>query len=176
MIIFDIEGVLIDNSERFKTALARIDRSAKKPEELDARSRTVFWKIFLNPDLSRKLDRINKAGVEYLIEKLRQGKNIILLSGAPKEIVLIHLEKIRQYLHQRGIKENFSRVIWRGRNDKRKAEEFKLDMIRKLRLFFNEEIEEIHDDNPFVIETLKKFARKAFLWEKCRISKVFEHK
>ena len=174
LIVFDLEGVLIDNRERLLRAIKSINPHANSPGELDPRDKKLFWKAYFDPKLADELDKINEEGIRVLIEKIESKKKIIILSGSPKEIVLLHVKKIREYLKEKGYKVDFEDVIWRPRGDRRKAEEFKFSIIKNILAFKGEIIEEVHDDNPNVIDALKKLSKKAFLWENCKIKEVIE--
>ena len=174
IIIFDLEGVLIDNRERLQYAANYVGVDPNDLERLDFKKKHLFWRVFLDASLARKLDRVNPLGISILIDRYKQGKKIIILSGAPKEIVLIHLNKIRQHLKEANQEVKIYETIWRPKGDKTKAPEFKTKIIKNRLLLTEEEIEEIHDDSIEVIEAFRGIARKRFLWKNGEIYKVFE--
>jgi len=174
VVVFDLEGVLIDNKERLKQALGKIGAEDRELDALDKRKKRLFWRYYFNPELADKLDAVNQKGVEILLDRYNRGKKIIILSGSPKEIVMIHIQKIKAYLQKLGRNVVFNKIIWRPKEDRRKANEFKLSMIKNILAFMNEDVEEVHDDNLDVIIAFKGVAKKRFLWKDGKIEKIYE--
>ncbi len=163
-IVFDLEGVLVDNSNRYYIALKKANPSAKSDSELKPHEKRVFWKIFFDSNLAIKLDKVDSKALELFDSYVRNGKKVIILSGTRKEIVKVLLDKIKEVANKKGYKFTPYIVIWRTKGDYRKAPEFKLSKIRELEKLIGEPVEIVYDDKIEVIEKLKKEGIKAILW------------
>ena len=172
-VIFDLEGVLIDNRERIKYALSKINNNITSPEDLSHTEKTLFWRIYFDAKLAEKMDKVFMTGISELLKRSKKGFRIFIVSGSPKEIVLIHMRKIRKALQQFSSDISIDDIIWRPSGDRRKAEEFKKSVVRNIILFRGLTVEEVHDDNPAVIESFKSIARKRYLWKDGEIIAVF---
>lgn len=164
MIIFDLEGVLIDNKDRYIFAVKKADPNASSDKDLSREKRRVFWQTFFDVNLVEKMDRVNMTGLRILKRLVEKGKKIVILSGTKKEIVKILLNKIMSEAEKMGFKFKPLAVVWRPKNDYRKSRIFKKEKALELVKMFNEEIEEIHDDDEEVINEFKKMGIKTVLW------------
>jgi len=165
VIIFDLEGVLIDNSKRYKYAIKKADPKARDIDELSPRARKIFWNNFFNPDLARKLDKVNLKALKIFNDYVNKGKKVIILSGTRKEIVETLIQKLKEEAKKHNYQFKPFLVIWRNKKDLRKAPEFKLSKIREIESLIGEEIEIVYDDNSETIEKLRKNNINAVLWE-----------
>jgi len=158
IVIFDLEGVLIDNSKRLRYALQKV--GAKDIESLAYPLRGRFWKIFLDKDLASRMDTVNMVGLKLLVEKARKHK-IAIISGSPCEIVRDHMEKIYVKLSEMNAEIEISYVFCR-KGTREKAPDFKERIIR--RLILEDKVVEIHDDDERVLSRAKKYGIKCILW------------
>ena len=158
IVIFDLEGVLIDNSRRLRYALDRV--GAKDVRSLSYPKRGKFWKIFLDRNLAHKLDTVNMVGLEMLVDRAKKHR-IAIVSGSPCQIVKDHMEKINMMLGKMGEKVEIGYIFCR-KGTREKAPEFKERIIK--RLLLEDEVVEIHDDDERVLERAKKYGIKCILW------------
>ncbi len=159
VVIFDLEGVLIDNTKRLRYALSKV--GAKDISELSYPRKSFFWKVFLNRDLAYRLDEVNNTGLKVLAEKSRDYQ-IVIISGSPCDIVRDHIEKIKKRAKELGLEIRIDKIFCR-KGTKEKAPDFKERIIRGIMLWG--EIIEVHDDDERVIERVKKYGIKGVLWE-----------
>jgi len=161
-VVFDLEGVLIDNSRRLRYALGIV--GARSVEELSYPRKSRFWKIFLDENLARRMDTVNIRGLMILADRSLAYK-IVVVSGAPERIVKEHLKKIKEEAERRGISIRIDRVFFRRRT-REKAPDFK-ERILKL-LMTKDEIVEVHDDDERVLQRVKKYGIRCILWKNLR--------
>ncbi|MEX0569195.1 MAG: hypothetical protein Q6363_008570 [Candidatus Njordarchaeota archaeon] len=151
--------MLIDNSERLRYALGKVD--ARSVDELKYPKKAKFWKIFLDPDLAQRMDKVNIVGLKILAEKSRRYR-IVIISGTRKEIVMGHIEKITNESKKLNLDFRIDKIYYRGRS-REKAPDFKERILRSLLL--EDKIVEFHDDNEQVLERIKKYGIKCYLWK-----------
>jgi len=85
--VFDIDGVLFDVSRRLSIA------------QQEARGdKRLFWEVFLREDLL-ELDTPRRAGIEALVNCIKRGLKILILTGRPEHL----LEKTLEQLSSAGI-------------------------------------------------------------------------
>lgn len=163
-IVFDLEGVLINNFKRLNFALKEIGVS--NIEKIPKSKKMEFWKIFMDLGLAEKLDEINPKGIEVLIKKIKENYKIAIISGTSKRIVNYHLGKIKEHLKILKIEFNPVFISWRPKNDKRPASALKYEKIQFLEKVFRIKVVEVHDDDPKVIDALRKLADvRLVLWQ-----------
>jgi len=161
-VIFDLEGVLIDNRSRLKYALLKV--GAQSIGELSYPKKGVFWRIFLDRDLASQLDKVNRLGIRVLAE--RMDKSIIIVSGSPCTIVRDHIEKIKACSKELGIPIRIDEVYCRKKTRK-KAPDMKEEVVKSI-LARGVEVVEAHDDDERVLARLKKYGIKCILWRDLR--------
>jgi len=136
-IVFDLDGTLIDSSERFRRC------------ELESRgNRYRFWECFQSPKYM-DFDRPRYGIVKLLLDYRARGYRIIIVTGRCRETQeLKTLEQLREW----GIE--FDEIYFRSRNDYRKDYVFKSEIIREIgsRCI----IEAIYDDSIDVVNTLNR--------------------
>ena len=143
IIIFDIDGVLVDNNERLKASIEDIGLSPKDvidKGELNFPSREdrrKFWSVFLSSKYLH-LDKPRSVGIELLNERFNNGYFIIILSGRPERMKDDTINQLRDF----GV--NYDMLVMRKEGDFRKDYEFKRGFIKSL----GGRISEIHDDSP----------------------------
>ncbi len=163
-IVFDLEGVLINNFKRLNFALKEIGVS--NIEKIPKSRKMEFWKIFMDLGSAERLDEINPKGIEVLIKKIKENYKIAIISGTSKRIVSHHLGKIKEHLKILKIEFNPVFVSWRSKNDKRPASALKYEKIQFLEKVFGIKVVEVHDDDPKVIDALRKLADiRLVLWQ-----------
>ncbi len=135
--VFDIDGVLLDVSERYSYAL-----------RVDPRRGEIFWKIFFAEELLA-LDKPLGIGIENLYRCIKRNYDVIILSGRPERL----REATIKQLGDIGLLEGkeYKKLILRRDSDMRKSYIFKIEVIRNLTR--NYIIREIHDDD---IEFLRR--------------------
>lgn len=158
IVIFDLEGVLIDNTRRLNYALTKL--GVRGIQEIPPHKRRIFWNIFLNKNLSERFDRINPVGLRYLADRSKKYF-IAIVSGAPKQIVLGHIKKIREVAKKENLEIRMDRIYYREKS-RVKAADFKRRIF--LELAYEGRIVEVHDDDPNVLEVAKKLGVKCYLW------------
>jgi len=165
IVVFDLEGVLIDNNLRLKKALRSVDPKAKEIKDLDREKRTKFWTIFMNHKLANQLDEVNELALEIWKDRMKKGHKLVILSGTKKEVVMSLINKLKMASKKMGFEFKPTMVIWRPRRDKRKSFVFKKQKIVEIERLLNDQIVEIHDDDPDTVNELKKYGYNAILWE-----------
>ncbi|NPA23815.1 MAG: hypothetical protein GXO23_05940 [Crenarchaeota archaeon] len=124
--IVDVDGTLIDSSERFRNA---------------TRSGRIDWSRALDPELVEALDKpMPDAIVRKIVEKCREMCDIVIvLTGRPRR-----LEKItRKQLREIGFR--YDMLVMRSDNDFTDEVGFKLRKLRELSKHYD--IVAIFDDN-----------------------------
>lgn len=161
-VVFDLEGVLIDNLKRLKYALNRV--SARSVDELRYPKKAKFWEIFLDPELAYRMDRVNILALKILAEKCKKYR-IAVISGTKKEIVMGHIEKILSESKRLNLTVRIDKIFYREKT-REKAPDFKERILRSLLL--EDKVSEFHDDNEEVLERVKKYNIKCYLWKNLR--------
>ncbi len=163
IVVFDLEGVLIDNSERLNYALRAVN--AKSMEELHGYKRGKFWKIFMSLNLAKRMDKVNDYGLRLLSEK-SQKYRIAIVSGTIRRIGLYQLELIKRRAKELNLYIKIDSVFLRPERTRIKAVAFKESILRLLML--EDTVVEIHDDDEDVIEMAKKYKIRGILWRNLR--------
>ncbi len=134
-VAFDVDGVLVDISERFNVA-----------EKL-SRYSGDFWNKFFNVDLIR-LDRPREV-VRELIKYKTEKYGLIIISGRPQKLYHSTLNQLTSFYNVRPAK-----IYMRSTYDYRPASIVKLELIEKA---LNEgfQIIEYHDDEEEVLNVIK---------------------
>jgi len=153
VIIFDLDGVLIDNTERYKLALAEVDPNTKIHEELRGGKISVFWRVFLS---SKYIDR--DKPVDRAVEMLRERREkypVVILSGRTSNVLNETVDQLNRFSI------DFDVLIMRREGTYIKDADFKKSVVEELGL----QVAEVHDDSPYVIEALLPYAsRGTFYW------------
>jgi len=136
-VIFDLDGVLVDSSERFKRC-----------ESESGGDRRRFWDCFLS-EKYMDLDRPRPEYVELAKRYAAQGFAVIIVTGRVEEK---QRSKTIQQLTQWGV--TFSEIYFRQKNDYRKDHELKTEIIRRLSSRYR--IVAVYEDSQAVAEALKK--------------------
>ncbi len=149
IVVFDIDGVIIDISKR-------LEEARRMQDYYDIFPREVFYtKKWLELDSPRRL------GIQ-LLKALSKKYKIVLVTGRPSSLRKATIDQLKQYgiLHRR----DYEEILMRPENDRRPSWQVKADLLRKIR----EEdpticIVEIHDDNINDLTAMGRIARGARL-------------
>lgn len=139
--VFDIDGVLLDVSERLKIALQSSD----------------FWSVFFSKDLLY-LDKPRTKGIEILKERARRGL-IVIITGRSEYLRKITIQQLKEL----EIYNLVWRMYMRKRGDFRKAKIVKAEAIKQL-IVEGYEIVEVHDDEIEVLNYIGKICPYAGLY------------
>jgi len=133
VVVFDIDGVLIDCSERLL-----------KCEEEAGNNKRIFWSRFLSPRYMH-LDKPIDFGFEVLRGRIAKGYNIVIITGRTDNMASETVEQLKS-MGIEGIP-----IVFRKTGNFAKDYIFKASAAKSLGL----EVLEVHDDS---IEVLKSFA------------------
>jgi len=152
--MFDIDGVLVDVSEKVKIVLRKLGFSENmNSKSLDVVSRQRFWKLFLSEDYL-KYDKPRLTGVKLLKDRLNKGR-VVVITGRPENLKRKTLEELLKW----GVPVHEVAFIFRRRGDRRRDVDFKLSIIAKLR-----NVVEVHDDAEDVLKIIKTVVPNAKLY------------
>jgi len=132
-IVFDIDGVLIDCSERLKRC-----------EEEAGGNKRLFWNCFLSPRYMH-LDKPIDFGFEVLRDRIAKGLNIVIVTGRTDNMTQKTVEQLKS-IGVEGIP-----IVFRKTGNFAKDYVFKTSAAKSLGL----EVLEVHDDS---IDVLKSFS------------------
>ena len=131
---FDVDGVIVDPSERFRIA-----------KEL-SKNRKEFWEVFFSEELCKR-DKPRLAGIRAVKERAVKGC-IIIITGRPYRLFDITLEQVVEFT---GVKP--ARIYMRRTGDVRPSTSVKLELLeRAIREGFN--VIEFHDDEEEVLRKI----------------------
>jgi len=150
-VVFDIDGVLVDSSERFKKAMEEM--GVKDPRELAGEKRRRFWEVFLSEKYLH-LDTPNEEYIEKLKEYKAQGYRVVILTGRPERLRGATEEQLRAF----GIE--YDEIVFRPEGDYSKDHEFKARELAKLMQRYA--IEAVYDDSEAVVEAASRLGIGAF--------------
>jgi len=152
--VFDVDGVLVDASDRLTVALRRIGvRGVATLKELPSRLRSKFWRLFLSEELL-VLDKPRAIGVELLKDRVRKGM-VMILTGRPERLRKATLRELEEF----GVPINRVRLAMRPNRDKRGGVFFKIDILKTLPA-----VAEVHDDEIRVLEEARHIHPRAKLY------------
>ena len=161
IVVFDIEGVLIDVSERIKRCLEEVNKkfrvSARDINELKGEARRYFWEYFMSTKYLH-LDKPILCNIE-LAKELQKRYKLILITGAFCNVAKIHKKKLEKF----GLK---FMIFCRSIGNKLPAPIFKREIIKKL-ISRGYEIVMIFDDNEEVCKILSQYAKMTYLVKGC---------
>ncbi|MCS7111683.1 MAG: hypothetical protein N3D82_02530 [Ignisphaera sp.] len=145
--IFDIDGVLLDVSQR--TAIA---------ERLSNGNSSLFWQYFFSEELLQ-FDKPRKIGVDTLLDRMGKGA-IILLTGRPSRLRKTTLSQLQSI----GVPISKIRHIYmRSNSDYRKSCIFKMEIIERI-LSNGYTILEVHDDDEEFLNRVKRILTHSQLY------------
>jgi len=132
-IVFDIDGVLIDCSERLL-----------KCEEEAGSNKRLFWNCFLSTRYMH-LDKPIDFGFEVLRDRVAKGLNIVIITGRTDNMIQETVEQLKS-MGVEGVP-----IVFRKTGNFAKDYIYKTSAAKELGL----EVLEAHDDS---VEVLKSFA------------------
>lgn len=145
--VFDIDGTLIDSSER-----ARI--LAEEAGKLGDRIRDLLWSKEM-----MSLDKPRLQGIALLKDRVKKGITVIVSGRREK----YRSHTLRQ-LKEAGIPlDKVHMILLRGDDDPRREEEWKASVIVELESELEGIVCEVHDNNEGVLELIRKLLPHACL-------------
>lgn len=150
VVVFDVDGVLVDCSERFKKSLEEV--GARNVKELRGEQRRKFWEVFLS-EKYMYLDKPNPDGVE-LARQLSTKYPIVVISGRPARLAEATVRQLREF----GVP--FTAVVFRADGYYGKDQEYKDHVVRALGL----RVVEAHDDSEEVCSMYCKYTERVYIW------------
>jgi len=155
VVVFDIDGVLVDSSERYMASLMDTDPSVKDHNELPVHKKAIFWNTFLS-EKYMELDRPIPKAIEVLKMK-RERFPLVILTGRTSNMLSGTLKQLREF----GVE--FDVLIMRYLGVYMKDADFKEHVIKSLGL----NVAEVHDDSLDIISVLHKYVTHgSFYWYK----------
>lgn len=144
-VVFDVDGVLVDSSSRFRACLDEVGlEDLSKARGL---KRRLFWDCFLS-ERYVYLDRVREDMASLARGYASRGYRIIVVTGRPESMKRITVEQLRAA----GIED--AEIYFRKRGDYRSDSEYKVDVVRALVNRY--EIEAVYDDSEEVVKALKR--------------------
>ncbi len=147
VVVFDIDGVLVDSSARFRACLEEV--GLESLEGVRGYRRMLFWRCFL----SSKYLYLDKPRFEYVslaLDYAKRGYKVIVVSGRSKAMEAETWSQLRDM----GLDKVVSGVILRRPGDYREEHTYKLEILRGLARKYK--IEAIYDDSEKVVKTLAR--------------------
>jgi len=156
VVVFDLDGVIVDSSERYRLSLAEVDPNAKSHVDLPKDKRSQFWRVFLS-EKYMDYDKPVPEAIEMLRRCREKGYPIVIVTGRTSNMLDKTLEQLKSF----GIE--YDVLVMRHLGVYVKDHEFKEHVVKSMNL----QIAEVHDDSVAVIDALHKYAaRGSFLWFK----------
>jgi len=147
--VFDVDGVLLDVSERLRIAM----------EHCGGKRNDRFWSKFFSKELL-SLDSPRSIGIELLKDRASKGL-IAIVSGRPRRL---ENETIKQLVELCRIPRS---LIWRlelrDDGDRRPAKIVKLERVLNI-LYEGFEIAEVHDDDVEFLNLVRRYLPKTKLY------------
>jgi len=138
VVVYDIDGVLVDPSERMEAARRAGD----------------FWRAFLDPGLLR-LDKPYPGMVERANRDAAAGRRVILLTGRPERLRHATLDELRRF----GLNVDSVELVMRRDRDRRPARIVKPELLEHY-LGPGVEPDEVYEDELGVaLELRRRFPR-----------------
>jgi Predicted phosphatases len=94
VVVFDIDGVLVDCSERLEKSLEEVG-ATKDDLEHSPEARRRFWRVFLSEKYMH-LDRPVDAAVELLRER-RKSYGVVIVTGRPKTLLKPTIKQLEDF-------------------------------------------------------------------------------
>ena len=153
VVIFDLDGVLIDSSERFNKSLEEAGIT-KEEFDKDPKARGRAWRIFLSEKYIH-LDKPVEEAIKLLKERKEKGAVILIITGRPETLKTTTIDQLKRF----GIP--YDVIVFRSRDNFMKDHKYKkyvLDTLKIVRII------EAHDDSPEVCEMYAKYAEHICCW------------
>ncbi|NPA70033.1 MAG: hypothetical protein GXO26_04430 [Crenarchaeota archaeon] len=157
VVVFDLDGVLIDSSRRYRKCLEELGVTDKYQLYTDRELRRKFWKLFLSPKYMY-LDTPVKPVVSIVREKA-ESYAVVIVTGRTPNMIRETINQLKSF----GIP--FTAIIFRGRENFDKDYKYKRNVLELIRC--KTIVEEIHDDSSEVCSSLLDVPRLGtFFWYK----------
>lgn len=153
--VFDLDGVIVDPSERIKAVLSRLGLPLDiDVEKLKGSMKRRFWDLFLSPKMLH-LDKPRDIGIEVLKDRMKRGK-VIIVTGRPISLKKPTIRELMEF----GVEIDYKNdIIFRPKGDLRPDYEYKASIISML-----DNVVEIHDDSIRVLEAIRKVRPHVMLY------------
>ncbi len=149
IIVFDIDGTLINVSKRLHASMRDIGLDPYKSiHKVSSNLRRRFWKIFLSKKYIDLDEPINET-IEYVRKLYSDNYGIILITGRPERLKKETKEQLRKFNIPYHI------LIMRNDGDMRSDKVYKLEAISKLIEEYELNIVEYHDDDLEVLTSVR---------------------
>ena len=158
-VLFDVEGVLIDVSERLRRCSEEVGIPATGKAPSDPSKRKMFWECFLSSKYL-ELDKPAECNIKRALE-LQRTFRLFLVTGAPRRIARHHARILARY----GL--SFD-LFYRKEGDRRPAHVFKAEVARKL-IDEGYVIHSVYDDDERVCQVMLRYAQRVFLVRGCDV-------
>jgi len=143
-VVFDVDGVLVDPSERLRRA-----------EAASGGDRSLFWRLFLDPVAALAYDKPNYAGV-VAARRAATRYQLVVVTGRPHHM----MEATLVQLGRAGVP--YDAVVFRV--DRTVAPEYKARVVRWLESL-GARVVEVHDDSERVLDAVARVSRaRLVLW------------
>jgi len=146
--VFDVDGVLVDPSRRYREALRR-----------SRGDRDFFWELFLSPSLMA-LDEPRRLGINLLLDRLKRGR-VIIVTGRPERLRRVTINQLSGF----GVPiKRVDAVLMREDGDLRKEWHVKPEILKAYVAARGLRVVEVHDDEPRTLEAISRVFPKARLY------------
>jgi phosphoglycolate phosphatase-like HAD superfamily hydrolase len=147
VVVFDVDGVLVDSSARFRACLEEV--GLRSLAEARGFRRRVFWECFLSSRYIY-LDRVRVEYASLARSYAERGFRVVVVTGRPRSMEVETLAQLREA----GLEGLVSEVFFRGVGDYRGDSVFKVEVLR--RLMSRYVVEVVYDDSEDVVEALRR--------------------
>jgi len=147
VVIFDVDGVLVDSSARFRACLEEVGLNSL--EGVRGFRRRLFWECFL----SSKYLYLDRVRVEYATlarSYAERGYRVVIVTGRPRSMEVETWAQLREA----GLEGFVSDVFFRRVGDYRSDVVFKVEVLR--RLMGRYVVEVVYDDSEDVVRALRR--------------------
>lgn len=151
VVVFDIDGVLIDCTERLKLSLSEL--GVNNLSEINKTLKKKFWEIFLSPKYI-DYDTPNPEAIDWCRKRHREGYSILLLTGRPENLITHTVNQLNRF------NTPYHSIVFRPTGVFEKDYVFKENVIKELGM----RVVELHDDSEDVCKTLAKYCLRVYLW------------
>ncbi|RLF01150.1 MAG: hypothetical protein DRJ63_00160 [Thermoprotei archaeon] len=151
--VFDVDGVLVDVSEKISVVMKKLKLDARDPEDLDPKIRSRFWRLFLSEDYII-YDKPREIGIDLLLDRLKKGR-VVVVTGRPASLRRATILELKSF----GLPVSQISFFFRRKGDFRKDYEYKCDVIKSL-----VNVIEVHDDSVEVLEALSRILKNTKLY------------
>lgn len=152
VVVFDIDGVLIDCTERLKLSLSELGINSFS--EMNSVLKRKFWETFLSPKYI-DYDKPNPEAIEWCRKRFGEGYSVLILSGRTENLITHTVNQLNKYSVP------YHSIVFRPIGVFEKDYVFKENVIKELGV----KVIEAHDDSEEVCKVLAKYSEKVYLWK-----------